>query len=715
MLLSGGALIAGAAGVTGAATLGSAARAAGVTSGPTVQAPAPSGGDDYAALAAAMPSYGVLELQSGIYQVSKNLAVPDGCDLRGQGGGIAFPVTIVRCTTAEAGVTVSAAGGVTGGFAVDGNKIATAPFVRNGGQGPWVGRTFADLTILGSAQDGLTCLGGQNDAWYQVSSTNHARDALVCDQGYGGALFSRCEIASGGRYNLRLDTQVAGGPYPRPSDIVFHQCILEYTTSSSIALAYLGGAAMIKFDHTSFYASVATSGPLLEVTNGSVEIVLQDALIQSTPASVGGIGVHVGGGSQVIFTGVTHFQNLDAAIYLAGPQAIDVKGLLLFYQCNHRYGADPGVNVQSWIANTQTEVIVSSRTAPGDVAYISRNPSGGCYTYETSDGRRRWGSGADYVGDVSLYRRAAGVLGVETGQLLATGAGPAATRQPAAAANAGALRVNTETGQLEASDGARWIAPGKHLLTITSSTTVTVPAGLSTVRARAIGGGGGGGGGGTIGHLSTAASCYGGPGGGAGMIVDLEIPVTPGDQLQVIVGTGGHGGTGGAAASGTSGSAGRPGQPGAASRISTSTGTVLLEAPGGGGGPGGPGANLTSAVAPSTGGAYGCPDVSLANTAPGCGAFAGRSAIPASGGVCGGASGAPANRSHGGTSGTAANTLGQRSSVGTATNPTVTGAAGATPKAPGCGGNGGGAGGAGGSGGTGGAGSAGTIELWWVT
>jgi hypothetical protein len=123
---------------------------------------------------------------------------------------------------------------------------------------------------------------------------------------------------------------------------------------------------------------------------------------------------------------------------------------------------------------------------------------------------------------------------------------------------------------------------------------------------------------------------------------------------------------------------------------------------------------VTSAVAPTAGGAYGCADTSSANTAPGCGAFAGRSAIPAAGGTCGGASGAPANRSHGGTPGTAVRAPGQRATVGTATNPTINGSAGATPTAPGCGGNGGGAAGAGGTGGPGGAGSPGSVELWWV-
>src|SRR5437016_6808889 len=79
LLLSGGVLAAGSAVPEPG---GRAAGAAGVAASTAVQAPPPSGGDDYAALAAAMPRFGVLELGAGIYHLSKNLAVPDGCDLR---------------------------------------------------------------------------------------------------------------------------------------------------------------------------------------------------------------------------------------------------------------------------------------------------------------------------------------------------------------------------------------------------------------------------------------------------------------------------------------------------------------------------------------------------------------------------------------------------------------------------------------------------------
>ena len=391
---------------------------------PVVAGPPPSGGDDFAALAAAMPPHGVLQLCPGDYQISGNLSVPLFVTLQGAGGSAGGPTTMLTCTSSSAGVTVSGPGGVCSGFGVDGKNIAAAPFLRAGGPGPWVGRTFIDLNIANAAVDNIVCLGAQNDAWYQVVSSGAGRDSLVCDQGYGGALFSRCEIAFGSRYNLRLDKQIPGGPYAQPADLVFHQCIVEYTGPASVSVAYLNGAINVKFDHTSFYASSATSGPLVDVTGGALEVNPQDASILSASGTVRSSGIRVGGDCQVLLTGVTHFQNLTSAIYLRnGTPQVDVKGLPLYYSCANRYGGDDGMNPQSWIGNTQTEPTVSRCTAPTDFARIN-------------------------------------------------------------AASAGAVRVNTDTRRLEASDGNSWFAPTAHKLSVTSTPHVTVPDGVTTDRAR---------------------------------------------------------------------------------------------------------------------------------------------------------------------------------------------------------------------------------------
>ncbi|MFA7243644.1 MAG: glycine-rich domain-containing protein [Sulfuricellaceae bacterium] len=71
----------------------------------------------------------------------------------------------------------------------------------------------------------------------------------------------------------------------------------------------------------------------------------------------------------------------------------------------------------------------------------------------------------------------------------------------------------------------------------TSSTTWVVPAGVTRIRASALGGGGGGTGG------NSAATCSGG-GGGGGLFLRGDLNVTPGEMLTITVGAGGAGGVG---------------------------------------------------------------------------------------------------------------------------------------------------------------------------
>ncbi|MCW2497852.1 hypothetical protein [Jatrophihabitans sp.] len=714
-LLTGGA--AAFAALAGSTMLPGAASADGSSPAVLTYAPAPSGGDDTAALQAALPAQGVLYLQSGTYQLAGQLMVGSGQDLSGAGGGYGKSATVLQCTTPGAGVTISAGGGLTGNFRIDGNLIATQPLLRNGGIGNWVGRTFQAITVINSAQDGITCLGCQNDAWYNVVGIASARDSWVLDQGYGSALFSRCEFADAGRYNLRIDSQLTGGPFNTPSNHVFHQCLIEYTRSSSVSLVYLNSAVRIKFDHASFYASMATSGPLVQLTDQSIDIVFEDVLLQSTSASQGGVGVQVDSGSQLICTGFTTFQNLTSPIYLtSGKPIVDIKGVLQYNNCASRYAADPGMDPQTFIANSQSEVIASTRRTSNDLSYASLNPSAAGYlTFETAAGRKVWGSGTDYVGDVALSRRDVGALGVDRGQLLATGYGTTATRPTVTGSMAGAIRFNTDSKQLEVTDGGIWYAPAQRSKTFVSSSTFTVPGGVTALRVRAIGGGGGGGGAGNIGLLTLSGTCYGGAGGGSGMMIDIDLAVTPGDVLTIMIGAGGVGGQGGAANIGLTGNAGQAGTTGGTSGVITAAGRVAVTAVGGGGGAGSPGAGVVSAAPPAGAGAFGCNDFSWANSSPGCGSMSGYSAIPTFNGMSGGASGAGSSSNRGGGPGSAALGLGQRATAGANTNLTPDGSNGATAVLPGCGGNGGGAGGSGGIGGNGGAGAAGGVQIWWVS
>jgi hypothetical protein len=722
-LLTGGAGLAGAAWLVTSGTPRSAAAKLGDvrldagTPTTVVYAPPPSGGDDTAALQAALPTTGVLSLLSGTYLLAGQLTVGLGQDLVGAGGGYGKSATVLQCTTAGAGLIISAGGGISSGFRVDGNSIATQPFLRNGGIGSWVGRTFQGITVINSAQDGITCLGCQNDAWYNVVGISSARDGWVFDQGYGGAVFSRCEFADAGRYNIRFDTQISGGPQNAATNHVFQQCFVEYTRSSTVSMVYLNAAARIKFDHTTFYASVAPTGPMITVTGQATDIVIEDVLIQNTTATQGGIGIQLDTGCQLICTGFISFQNLTTPIYLLeGNPSVEVGGLLQYNNCASRYGAASGINLQSCISSTQSELLASQRTSTSDLSYASLNPSGGgYYTFENVTGRKVWGAGSDYVGDVALSRRDVGVLGVDKGQLIASGYGNTATRPAVTGLMTGAIRYNTDTKQLEVTDGGIWYAPGNHTKAYAASATFVVPLGITTLRCQAFGGGGGGGGGANIGLLTLTGMAYGGAGGGAGMTMDTPITVVPGDTLTIMIGAGGGGGAGAAACPGLVGGAGANGGTGGTTYVLNGAGKVLICSTGGGGGAGAPGAGVASSSPPAGGGAFGSPDLSPVAASPGCGSFAGYNGIPTLNGLCGGASGAPSSSGRGGNAGSGPMAQGQRSVAGGATNLTPNGSTGASPLIPGCGGNGGGAGGSGGVGGNGGNGTAGALVFWWVS
>ena len=124
---------------------------------------------------------------------------------------------------------------------------------------------------------------------------------------------------------------------------------------------------------------------------------------------------------------------------------------------------------------------------------------------------------------------------------------------------------------------SQYTPPGQVEFTTTGTQTWTVPVGITEISAVCIGGGGGGGGG----ESGRNDGVSGGAGGGSAY---GKIPVTPGEVLTIVVGTGGNGGT-----STNNGTAGGP------STISRGA-TVLLS---GGGGAGG----LARSTATVTGGA----------------------------------------------------------------------------------------------------------------
>lgn len=133
---------------------------------------------------------------------------------------------------------------------------------------------------------------------------------------------------------------------------------------------------------------------------------------------------------------------------------------------------------------------------------------------------------------------------------------------------------------------------------VTSSTTVTVPAGKNAVILRGIGGGGGGGGGG----LNTAGNnTTGGGGGASGQMGTHTMPVVAGETLTITVGAGGTGGTPAPAAAVPAGT----GAVGGTTTITASVSGWTMRFVGGAGGPGGSAVNVSGGASAFRGGQSG--------------------------------------------------------------------------------------------------------------
>lgn len=115
--------------------------------------------------------------------------------------------------------------------------------------------------------------------------------------------------------------------------------------------------------------------------------------------------------------------------------------------------------------------------------------------------------------------------------------------------------------------------------TYTTSTTYTIPSGITKIYASGVSGAGGGGGGG--GDNSSGNGGGSGGGGGAGEYVPpLALTVTPGETLTITVGAGGSGGTAGT----SGGTLATNGSAGTQTMIVGSVSGTLLVANGGSGG-----------------------------------------------------------------------------------------------------------------------------------
>ena len=126
--------------------------------------------------------------------------------------------------------------GTFGGFAFDGAGVAgttTPMFTSN-----VVTSTYIDMAVYNAASAGTAgAVYGQNclfqNCVFGVSSVG-----LVLDQGCGGNVFNRCEVANCKTYNVSIQQSIpvyTGSAYSVPTLNTFNGCIFEGGNSGHIA------------------------------------------------------------------------------------------------------------------------------------------------------------------------------------------------------------------------------------------------------------------------------------------------------------------------------------------------------------------------------------------------------------------------------------------------------------------------------------------------
>ena len=204
---------------------------------------------------------------TGSIAINGRVSVPSGVNLTGQGNGVHAVGTTIKCTSASSGVTIGEIGSVTnwggasGGFTVDGNSVATQPFLV----GRCTQRRFFDIDVVHAAAGSAAMLvsQGQNNLFMGVNVETNLGDGIVLDRGTGGHVFLRCEITANAGYNLKSTESAAegGALYAVPSHIQFYGCLFErrHPTAGGLGSTFFEACDWITFNECILMDSTAVT------------------------------------------------------------------------------------------------------------------------------------------------------------------------------------------------------------------------------------------------------------------------------------------------------------------------------------------------------------------------------------------------------------------------------------------------------------------------
>ncbi len=264
------------------------------------------------ALAAVLAAGGGRVLLPRLLKVADLHDVGAGVDLQGLGSRQTGGASEVRCTAAGAGIRYAdlvtpQSGGVSGGFRVNGNGVATAPIRL----GLIVGRTFHNIDIDGSAGVGLLLQGSANSTFIEVNIQGSVTDACQVDRALGNAFF-KCEFGGSSRYNLNLMSGGSALPYGQdyPLNNAFYSCIFEYHDASTLAMVHQGAGINNMLSDCILASSITPTSSglrLLDLEKAgappSVDLKLRDCNLQFNFAHASTIAVRIGDGTRLILSG----------------------------------------------------------------------------------------------------------------------------------------------------------------------------------------------------------------------------------------------------------------------------------------------------------------------------------------------------------------------------------------------------------------------------
>jgi hypothetical protein len=380
--------------------------------------------DDTAAINAALAAAKLVHLAATTYRIDGLVVRPSGVNIVGAGGtakGVDLAATVLKCTSAGAGLQVLGGGGMVQGLTVDGGLVATNCILVGGTTTAEWGAypSFIDVTAKYAAGDNWRLYGSQNGSMVHCNSIGGTR-GIVMDYGIGGWLFNRVEVDSPSGVGLQMTNTPGGSLFPN----TFIQCIFERRSTDGPTVL-ISTANNQVFYHCTFSSQLVSSPtmPIVSVTsNGLCEFHSPFVSVQAGQSGIAVKGAATGTWPQVRITGGPAMSGYgNGPAYFLDVDANGVATLEGWIHNSLGNGAyyksptSPDANVLQLQQTSRTVI----RPAAGDLVEraIVRGEAAPRHWRDTQ-GTLSWGPGNSQAADLTLGRSAAGLMAVQGGLAL---------------------------------------------------------------------------------------------------------------------------------------------------------------------------------------------------------------------------------------------------------------------------------------------------------